>query len=475
MSGISADNKKTAKTAILNVLANVLALVVGLLIMPILTRVLSQEDIGIAATFIANRNVIVIVITLAIYAYVNRALIEFSNDKKRYLLSISTFCLFSIGISLLVSLPFKNAIQTLLALDDFLFYWLFASMLAEALYLIADYFCIFQTFTKTVFTITLLTGSLAPVLSVILSYYLSTNKYIGRVLGLDAPFVLIAIVLIAWLLFASPRVSPKLQYVKTSLRYTIPLIPHVLSQTVLAQCDLIMITSMLDAADTGIYSMGHSIGFLAFTILTQIMAVWSPWVYRRLNEGDSNSIRSASKLLILFGFYLTVCLLCIAPEVIKLLLPGDYYITNYVIPPLAASMFMQFNYMFIYDIEYFNKKMKRIAFASFAGAGINVALNFVFIPIVGFYAACYTTLFSYTLIFVLNILFAWNLGIRRTFDLKYMFTMILCMLAFMFVFVCSVDNPIVRYAILVLMSAVLIVRKRHDLMTFARSLLKSQN
>lgn len=109
-SNLKSENKKTARTAALNTIANIAALVVGVLIMPVLSRVLSQEDIGLASTFIANRNIIVIIATLAIYSFVNRAMIEFSKHKIDYIYSITLFCIFSVLLVFLIALPFKEII-----------------------------------------------------------------------------------------------------------------------------------------------------------------------------------------------------------------------------------------------------------------------------------------------------------------------------------------------------------------------------
>ena len=57
------DNTQTAKTAILNTVANCISLVVGMIMIPIVTRVLSTEQMGIANTFISTRNTVVIIIT----------------------------------------------------------------------------------------------------------------------------------------------------------------------------------------------------------------------------------------------------------------------------------------------------------------------------------------------------------------------------------------------------------------------------
>ena len=116
----SADSRQTAKTAVLNTIANGIALVVGMVMVPIIARIISQEELGIASTFLANRNIFVIVITLAVYSYVHKAMLEFRDEKKNYIFSVSVFCVAMTVLAFLVCLPFKSRLQALLSMDDFL-------------------------------------------------------------------------------------------------------------------------------------------------------------------------------------------------------------------------------------------------------------------------------------------------------------------------------------------------------------------
>ena len=78
---IKEDTLKTFNTAFWNTFANVLSLIIGTVMVPIITRVLNPEELGIASTFIANRNTIVIFVTLSAYSYVNHAMIDFDGNK----------------------------------------------------------------------------------------------------------------------------------------------------------------------------------------------------------------------------------------------------------------------------------------------------------------------------------------------------------------------------------------------------------
>ena len=165
------DSQKTLHTAFSNTIANVISLVIGTLVVSVTTRVMSQDDVGTAATFLANRNTIAILVTFAIYAYVNRGLVLHDEDKIGFLQSVAYFCILVIFAAFIIALPFKQRLMNLLSLDPFLYYWLFVSLLSYTVFLVADYYCIYSNKSGLVFWIVIATGPIGQILSVILDAY----------------------------------------------------------------------------------------------------------------------------------------------------------------------------------------------------------------------------------------------------------------------------------------------------------------
>lgn len=462
------DNTQTAKTAILNTVANCISLVVGMIMIPIVTRVLSTEQMGIANTFISTRNTVVIIITCSVYAYVHKAMIEFKDEKKSYIFSIIAFSILAVVISFCISLIFKEKLMKLLSLDNFLYYWLFISCLGFALYSIADYYCIFQNKYYIVAMIVLSVGPISQFLSVGLSYVLENDKYIGRVIGLDFVYLLVAVCLIVWM-FVGRRPKFKTKYVKTTLAFTIPIIPHLLSQMVLTQCDLVMISYFCGSSKSGIYSMGHTVGFLALTVMSQIMASWSPWVYRRMEDKEFKTIFDNSKLIVLVGAFISIGLLTISTELIKIFLTDVYSPCIYIVPTLVVAMFFQFIYIFVYDFQFFNKKAKSIAASSIVAAIFNLITNYIFIPKFGFLAAGFTTLASYFVLLMINYFFTVRIGINKVYDIKQLFAWTIVVGVYALICVKLKNEFIVRYIMFIGFSLVLLKIKSRDLIRLLKN------
>lgn len=463
------DSVQTAKTAILNTVANCISLVVGMIMIPIITRILSAEQMGIANTFMSTRNTIVIVITCAVYAYVHKAMIEYKNKKKDYIFSIVIFCFLSVTLSFIICSLFKTQLMRLLSLDDFLFYWLFISCLGFALYSIADYYCIFQNKYYIVALIVLSVGPVSQFLSVGLSYVFKNDKYIGRVIGLDFVYLLVSVCLIIWM-FVGKKPKFRKEYVKNTLSFTVPIIPHLLSQMVLTQCDLVMISYFCGSKQSGIYSMGHTVGFLALTVMSQIMASWSPWVYRRMEEKEYKTIFDNSKLIVLVGAYISMGLLTISTELIKIFLTDVYLPCIYIVPTLVVAMFFQFIYIFIYDFQFFNKKAKSIAVSSVMAAVFNLITNYIFIPEFGFLAAGFTTLASYFVLLIINYVFTVKMGINNVYDVKRLFIWTFVIGVYAVICVILKDMLVIRYIMFIIISLVLLKIKFRDLIEMVRGL-----
>ena len=106
--------------------------------------------------------------------------------------------------------------------------------------------------------------------------------------------------------------------------------------------------------------------------------------------------RNSIPILILIAFA-NFCLVALAPEAVAIMAPKSYYDAIWVIPPVAAGTFFIFMYSLFSRFEFYFERTRFMMIASVAGACMNVLLNYIFIPIYGYYAAGYTTLVCYML------------------------------------------------------------------------------
>ena len=454
----SNDDKQTVKSGLVNTIANIFSLLVGVVMIPIISRVIPADDIGTASIFVSTRNCLTIVIAAATYDYLYKAMLEFPQNKKNYVSSIVSFILMMTVVSFVLSLPFKTYVKNTFSLDEFLYYWLFISIAINTLGFVGHHYSVFHNKYILILLMVIATGPISQILGLGLAYIMPSHKYIGRILGLDFYNMAIAIGLIGWLIFSvlqGDNIKPSVKYIKKTLVFSLPIIPHLLSQMILTQSDLIVIGRYTDSGKSGIYSMAHTVGNLAYTVLIQALVVWSPWVYRRLAENNKTQVYHNSKIMILLGSYLSVGLLTVSTELIKIFLADTYLPCIYIVPPLTCSMFFQFINVFMYDVNYYNKKSSYIAIPSIIAAVLNLILNIVFIQKFGYLAACYTTLISYFIQLVISFLFCRRLDVSHIYDIRYIVGTVIFVVAYATAMIGLRDSIIIRYVLLFAVSIIL--------------------
>ena len=189
-----------------------------------------------------------------------------------------------------------------------------------------------------------------------------------------------------------------------------------------------------------------------------------------MEEKDYLSIFENSKLIVLVGTYISMGLLTISTELIKLFLTDVYLPCIYIVPTLVVAMFFQFIYIFVYDFQFFNKKAKSIAISSIAAAIVNLITNYIFIPKFGYLAAGFTTLASYFVLLMSNYFFTIKMGISKIYDMKRLFFWTLVIMLYAIVCVLLKDLIVVRYLIFVIVTLILLKIRYKDLIAMLKGL-----
>lgn len=192
---------------------------------------------------------------------------------------------------------------------------------------------------------------------------------------------------------------------KYALSFSIPLIPHYLSEIVLMSSDRIMIDRMSGSTDVAIYSIGYSVGSLILMIINAINSAFTPYQYQKIKLKEYKILAQNTNYIIGFIAFCLCGVMLFGREIV-LIFGGQKYIESIsLIIPISLGVF--FNYVFQLFArvqEYFEQKYT-IVIASISCAVLNVLLNYIFIGIYGYKAAAYTTFVCYFLFCFLHFLF----------------------------------------------------------------------
>lgn len=368
---------------------------IGVIVTPIFTRLLSTDEYGLYTLFDSWLNLLSVVLTLRLsYGVFMQGLIRYDRNKDEYtsaLMGLTTLCVL---IGLCIYLPAMDFWNGLTGLNTFLMLCLFVAAWAVAMF---DFWSTRQRVAynyRLLVAVTLLQAFVAPVAGVVAVISTEVCKVEARVFCLVAVEMLIFVWMFVYYMRRG-RCFYRKDYWLQALKFNVPLVPHYLSQTVLSQADRVMISSMVSRAAAGIYGLASSLSGVMNIVSQAILNSMNPWLYQKIKEGDTRSIARVSYAALALIGGANLVLIAFAPEVIALFAPPEYAEAALYVPALAGSMFVTFMYSLFADFEFYYEKTGLVATASIVGALVNVALNWVFIPLFGALAASFTTLISY--------------------------------------------------------------------------------
>lgn len=413
------SGNKAVKAGLGYTIGNILIRGIGFLSIPIFTRLMGTADYGLYNTYAAYEGIFYLMISLALNSSIKTAKLEFKERFDEYVSTIVAIVLANMGLWLVIA----NIVYPIISnqfweFDRSILNVLVLHSCGSALIVIYNAVVGVRFQYKAYLGISLLNsvGSVCiSILLIVLAF--SEHPFSGRIFGAFGGASIAGIIIIIVLL---RRSWPNFRkgYVKFALKYSLPVVPHGISQVLLAQFDRIMIEDMVGAAAAGIYSFTGNVSSIMKVIVNSVISAWSPWFFEAYNRGDKCLIRKVTHACI-SGFALFTCgvMLCM-PEVLKLMAPSDYWDGIRLVIPMALDVFCTFLYAVYVEVEYYFKKTHYLMLATIGAAIINVILNVIMIPRFGYVAAAYTTLFSYVCYFVFHYIVSCKLANEDVFNFK---------------------------------------------------------
>ncbi len=467
------DGKKTVISMITYLIANMIGMLVSLVALPILTNLLSTSDMGIATSFITLKNIVTLILLLSMYISIDKIFVTLKEEGERYKFLSSIYIFSSIAAIVIYAIYFifRDALNPILGFDTkFMTLMFVMCLLINGCTLMNSYWN-FCNKSKNTFIYNLLVSPVSQILSIILVYVLATNKYLGRIIGVDF-FNIVLGIGCGILILVRGKFTIKKEYVKESLQISLPMIPHLLAQVFLSSCDLLMIKNIVGESEAGIYSVAYTIANILYTISLQIFKPWSPWVYRRIENKETDSIKENSKIVMHVVWILCIGLFTLAPELIKLFINAEYVEASVIVAPICLGIFFQMMYIFFYDVEYFHKKNIQIAVFSIVTAVINIILNAIAIKIWGYQAAAYTTVISYFILCILHYFGMRKVDKTQYYDIKTLTILSLSLTIITIVNVVFNKIFILRYAILVVCGIYILIKYREMIFSILEKIFK---
>ena len=310
----------------------------GLISLPILTRMLSPEEYGILNIF-----GFYVIIASSLFTFnLHSSIVRYYQFKKDnfntfffQIIFIQSSCV--IVLAFLTSVYKNNIYHFLnLPLDLILF---FGPIIF--LYVIYNWFIYYlkgkreSDLYRNIVTIKQLISFITTILFV---YMLDDNKYLGKIYS--EIFVLI-IFIVLFFKFIVPviKIGLNLNQIKFMFKYASGLMPAIIGGAILSQLDRVMIANYISLSDAGIYSVSYSIASILTLISGAIYNSWIPDYYRLIEE---KKYEEHDKKVLGFISYLTcICIVIMFVGDIgaKVLFSNSFTTKTVLIPIITFGIF----------------------------------------------------------------------------------------------------------------------------------------
>lgn len=392
-----------AKASMALLFANLILKGISLISGPVFTRIMPAAQYGIVSTFQSWQSLLAVVVTLNLSQGVfNNGMLDFKENRDQFqfaLMIITTAC---VGVFWVVFEVFKAPLLNIFEMPSIMVYIMMLYFLFVPAYQFWSGRQRYEYKYKALSIVTVGIGLFSLILGILFVLNSPPEKEaVARVCAMEGVNIAVGVFFFVAIAIKA-KFKLRIDYCKYALKFNIPLIPHYMSMYVLASSDRIMITKMIDASSTAIYSVAYTVASVIQILWTSIEASLSPWIYEQLEAQKQESVRKVTRQIVfLFAVFCVGCTL-FAPEIMTILAPSSYKTGIYAIPAIAGGVYFTAVYSLYMRIELFYKKTTFATIASTIAAISNIGLNYIFINWFGFVAAGYTTMACYALLALLH-------------------------------------------------------------------------
>jgi len=384
------------KNSILYTFGSMMTPIIGFIMLPVYTNYLTPSEYGVMSTVQTVAGLIQLILLLALHGAVTRFYYDFLDQPEKQKEYIGTIYIFVVVFSSIISVilvvfsgPIGNIIFREIPIYPY-FYYLVGLSWLSALFSLPLALLRAQEKAGAFVSINLIKS----IFTVILTFYFLAYKGFGAESALLANIivlvVVVSIVFINQLRYLT--ISFNIEYIKASLLFSLPLLPHVASGWIISSSDRIILEKFVTTEELGIYALAVQISAVLGMFYTSVNSAFIPR-YTSLRKAGNE--KSAQKLLKVFWYaviFFGILSIPVAIYATKLLISVEYHKAIMIIPLLLIGQIFYGFYFIVVANLYFLKKTKSIATSSLMAAITNIVINLLLIPIIGLAGAVVSTI-----------------------------------------------------------------------------------
>lgn len=443
---------------------------VNMLVTPLVTRLLPTEEYGIVTTFNSWKTILLFLLVFAVFQSIMNLCVRYVDHDLVATATMSLAIVIATGW-LLIFFVFDDALCIAMDMSKSMALCLLLQTSFQAIILCWTNRMQYDYRYKDVITVTLFTSIIAPLIGL-----LSVVFYSKTALAMLFPQMVVWGGTTVVVFVCSCRKSRTIVHIdiwKYALGFSIPLLPHYFSETILQGSDRIMISQMLGDEAVAIYGVAYTIGSIVMAISSVINSTFASYQYHMIQEKNYKDLAKNTNI-ILFVLACFLCLVMLFAKEIVLFFGGMKYIDSVSsVIPIALGVYYNYVFQLFARVQEYFEQKHTIVIASLSCAILNVILNYIFIPKYGYIAASYTTFVCYLIFCILHYFF-YRMACEKNIECEIYdakgITAICCLVMVVgFGIVLIGDYWYIKYGVL-LVSLVVAFFKRNDIINFVKNI-----
>lgn len=390
---------QTIKNSTIYLGSGIINKLIPLLLLPILTKYLSPEEYGILSIYLIMITFYSAFVGMGIHTNVSKNFFQLQKDELAvlignifYILCFTTLLyfvitymlvlffdsIFSIPSKWLLMIPFitmmvmTNEVNTTILRNE------------QRAYM----FGLFEVSNMAI--------KMGITVLLLVVYSMSWYSQVLGILTSSALFFIIAIAYMRKREYLCIRYDPK--KIRSILKISLPLIPHVVGSVVISMSDRIFIEQMVSLEAVGIYSVGYMFGMIVTLFAGAFIKSWTPWFYKNLSEPTDRKKEKIVKYtyVYIFSIFILSLILSVAGELIlpyivdeKFYAAGEYILWI----ALGYAVFGVYQIFFPYLVHI--SRTSFLAFSTVISSVLNLLFNYLLINEYGAIGAAYATILAF--------------------------------------------------------------------------------
>ncbi|GEM_PF-1057235 len=379
-----------------------------IILLPFLTHYLNPSDYAIIDFFTNFTYILIPLIGFNTVSALSRYYFDKTIDYRYFTSTILNFSFATFLILAIFSITFNKLFFDVVTLKPIPFFSFTVSIFAffEQIYLVHTTNLRLYGKSFSYGILGLLRTAIELVASLVLVYFFYRSWH-GRIFGQFLGLLVVSFISIrALYIKGMVSFSFNLNYIKTALNFSFPLLIHTIAGILLGFLNRFFIIHELGVTEAGIFASAYQLCFVVSLFHTSFNEAWVPYLFNSLSNNES--IQNKSRLIritylyFIFLIIITLGFILVTPLLYKII-GKEFHINSIVIIFISIGFLFNGFYKMIVNYLFFIKKTMIIAYGTLFALFINVVLNYLFINkygLIGASIALVLTFFFHFIIFV---------------------------------------------------------------------------